>query len=75
MISFKRYIREWVYMDPGSKRIMVVQNKEGKPAEYKSEEEAEKKAKEIKDFFEKVYDHFFDNDKKIFESSFEKPKI
>ena len=48
MISFKRYIREWVYMDPGSKRIMVVQNKEGKPAEYKSEEEAEKKAKEIK---------------------------
>ena len=40
MISFKRYIREWVYMDPGSKRIMVVQNKEGKPAEYKSEEEA-----------------------------------
>ena len=48
MISFKKYIREWVYMDPGSKRIMVVQNKEGKPAEYKSEEEAEKKAKEIK---------------------------
>ena len=45
MISFKRYIREWVYMDSGSKRIMVVQNKEGKPAEYKSEEEAEKKAR------------------------------
>ena len=47
MISFKTFINEWVYMDPGSKRIMVVQNKEGKPAEYKSEEEAEKKAKEI----------------------------
>ena len=51
MISFKKYIREWVYMDfpnTGSKRIMVVQNKEGEPAEYKSEKEAEKKAKEIK---------------------------
>ena len=35
-------------MDPGSKRMMVVQDKSGKPAEYKSEEEAEKKAKEIK---------------------------
>ena len=48
MISFKSFISEWVYMDPGSKRMMVVQDKSGKPAEYKSEEEAEKKAKEIK---------------------------
>ena len=47
MKSFKE-LREWVYMDPGSKRIMVVQDKSGKPAVYKSEAEAEKKAKEIK---------------------------
>ena len=49
MISFKSYIKEWVYIrHMGDNQIMVVQNKEGKPAEYKSEADAEKKAKEIK---------------------------
>ena len=49
MKRFKSYIKEWVYVrDSDDVQIMVVQDKAGNPAEYKSRAEAEKKAKEIK---------------------------
>lgn len=49
MIRFSQYVKEWVYVrNDDDVQIMVVQDKEGNPAEYKSREEAEKKAKEIK---------------------------
>ena len=48
MKRFKSYIKEWVYVrDSDDVQIMVVQDKAGNPAEYKSRAEAEKKAKEI----------------------------